>query len=363
MKLRYSGIQIRHTNPGKEFIRMADPLTKLLQEKDFILGDGAMGTNLFDLGLANGEPGEMWNLDRPELIAEVYQGFVDAGSEIILTNTFGANKFRFMLHSDPAQVEEVNIAAARIAREVVDGCDRNIIVAGSMGPTGEMLEPYGERPAIEVEDAFYEQAMALKQGGVDIIWIETMFFEDEIDAAAKAVERAGMAYVQTMTFDTNGCTMMGLKPQNAPQLKRERKWNSIAFGANCGVGPSQLVDTILGISENSEPGDVIVAKANCGIPQMGTDMKIAYDGTPEIMADYACMARDAGARIIGGCCGTRPVHIAAMRQALDTREPNGKPSHEHIQEILGDVTKTSKEQSKPGRKRTGARHRAKPTTS
>ncbi len=342
---------------------MADPLTELLQEKEFILGDGAMGTNLFDLGLANGEPGELWNLNKPPLIAQIYQGFVDAGSEIILTNTFGANKFRFMLHSDPAQVQDVNIAAARIAREVADASDRNIIVAGSMGPTGEMLEPYGERPAIEVEEAFYEQAMALKQGGVDIIWIETMFFEDEIDAAAKAVERAGLAYVQTMTFDTNGCTMMGLKPQNAPQLKRERKWNSIAFGANCGVGPSQLVDTILGISENSDPGDVIVAKANCGIPQMGTDMKIAYDGTPEIMADYACMARDAGARIIGGCCGTKPEHIAAMRQALDTRPRGERPGHEQIAKILGGVTKTSNAEVAQTRKRTGARHRGKPAQS
>jgi len=334
---------------------MPDPLTKLLQEKDFILGDGAMGTNLFDLGLANGEPGELWNLDKPHLIAQVYQGFVDAGSEIILTNTFGANKFRFMLHSDPAQVKDTNIAAARIAREVADACERPIIVAGSMGPTGEMLEPYGERPKHEVEEAFYEQALALKQGGVDIAWIETMFFADEIDAAAKAVARAGLSYVQTMTFDTNGCTMMGLKPQNAPQLKRDRRWNSIAFGANCGVGPAQLIDTIIGISENSNPEDVIVAKGNCGIPQMGRDMKIAYDGTPEIMADYACMARDAGARIIGGCCGTKPVHIAAMREALDTRARRPKPCHSQIDEILGRVTKTSREPSKPRRKRTRSR--------
>jgi len=339
---------------------MPDPLTKLLQEKDFILGDGAMGTNLFDLGLANGEPGELWNLNEPHKIAQIYQGFVDAGSEIILTNTFGANKYRFMLHSDPAFVQDVNITAARIARDVVKGCGRPVIIAGSMGPTGEMPEPYGDRSKADIEEAFYEQAMALKQGGVDIIWIETMFFEDEIDAAAKAVERAGLAYVQTMTFDTNGCTMMGLKPQNAPQLKRDRGWNSIAFGANCGVGPSQLVDTIIGISENSNDGDVIVAKANCGIPQMGADMKIAYDGTPEIMADYACMARDAGARIIGGCCGTKPVHIKAMREALDTRPRGDKPDHEQIQEVLGNVTKTSKEQATQGRKRTGARHRAKP---
>ncbi len=332
-------------------------MTRLLREKDFILGDGAMGTNLFDLGLANGEPGELWNLNKPHMVAQIYQGFVDAGSEIILTNTFGANKYRFMLHSDPAQVQDVNITAARLARSVADACDRPVIVAGSMGPTGEMPEPYGERPVADIEEAFYQQAMALKQGGVDIIWIETMFFEDEIDAAAKAVERAGLAYVQTMTFDTNGCTMMGLKPQNAPQLKRDRKWNSIAFGANCGVGPSQLVDTIMGISENSSDGDVIVAKANCGIPKMGTDMKISYDGTPEIMADYACMARDAGARIIGGCCGTKPVHIAAMRHALDTRERQPRASHEQIAEILGSVTKTSKENVGTGRKATGARRR------
>lgn len=319
----------------------ANRLSELLKEKPTLLADGGMGTGLFELGLANGAPGELWNLEHPEKVEQVHRGFVDAGSDIILTNTFGANRYRFQLHGSADKVREINIAAARIARKVADAAGRPVIVGGSMGPSGEMLEPIGERKASDVEEAFVEQAAALKEGGVDVAWIETMFFEAELGAAVRAAERAGLPYVLTMTFDTGGRTMMGLKPEAAVKLPKTHGWHPIGFGANCGVGPAQLIDSVLALVKGSTPGDVVIAKANCGIPQVGDDMKVHYSGTPEIMADYAALARDAGARIVGGCCGTAPEHVAAMRRALDTRPKGAAPSYAEIEKKLGPVKITT----------------------
>jgi 5-methyltetrahydrofolate--homocysteine methyltransferase len=315
-------------------------LSQLLAERGVLMADGGMGTSLFELGLANGASGEMWNLTHPDRVGQVHSGFVKAGSDIILTNSFGANRFRFKLHRIEDKVRDLNIAAGRVARKVADNAGRPVIVGGSMGPSGEMLEPYGERKPEEVEDAFVEQAAALKEGGVDVAWIETMFFDQELAAAVRAVERVGLPYVLTMTFDTAGRTMMGLKPEAAIKLPKQNGWRPIAFGANCGVGPSQLIDSVIAMAKGGLPGDVIVAKANCGVPKVGKDMKVQYDGTPEIMADYIVFARDAGARIIGGCCGTTPVHLAAMRQALDSRPKGAPPTYEMIEKRLGPVKVT-----------------------
>ncbi|MSO93553.1 MAG: betaine--homocysteine S-methyltransferase [Rhodospirillales bacterium] len=316
-------------------------LSELLARKGTLLADGGMGTGLFEIGLSSGAPGELWNLDHPDRVEQVHQGFVGAGSDIILTNTFGANRYRFQLHGSVDMVREINIAAARLARKVADAAGRTVIVAGSMGPSGEMLEPIGERKASDVEEAFVEQAAALKEGGVDVAWIETMFFEEELGAAVRAAERAGLAYVLTMTFDTGGRTMMGLKPEAAIKLPKRHGWHPVGFGANCGVGPAQLIDSVLALVKGSTPGDVIVAKANCGIPQVGDDMKVHYSGTPEIMADYAILARAAGAGIVGGCCGTAPEHLAAMRHALDTRPKGPPPTYAEIEKLLGPVKITT----------------------
>lgn len=318
-------------------ITSSNRLSELLERKGVLLADGGMGTGLFEVGLANGAPGELWNLNHPEKVEAIHKGFVDAGSDIILTNTFGANRYRFQLHGSADMVHEINVAAARIARKVVDAAGRTVIVAGSMGPSGEMLVPIGERRPEEVEEAFYEQAVALKEGGADVAWIETMFFEDELRAAARGAERAGLAYVTTMTFDTGGRTMMGLKPEAAIRLPARLGIHPVAFGANCGVGPAQLLDSILALAKGATGGEVIVAKANCGIPQVGDDMKVHYSGTPEIMAAYAALARDAGARIIGGCCGTMPEHLRAMRTALDERTKGAVPDYAKIEKYLGPV--------------------------
>jgi 5-methyltetrahydrofolate--homocysteine methyltransferase len=335
---------------------MADKLTLLLQEQDVVLADGAMGTSLFSLGLANGAAGELWNLEQPERVARVHRGFVEAGSNIILTNSFGGNMCRLAFHDATERVHEINFAAARIAREVSDQSGRTIIVAGSMGPTGEVLEPHGTFSQAEAGTAFEEQATALKDGGVDVAWIETMFSKEELTAAVEAVEKVGLPYVLTMTFDSSGRTMMGIKPSDALALSKHKGWQPVAFGANCGIGPAQLLDSIMGLTSVAEAADVIVAKGNCGTPTMGPDMVPQYSGTPEIMADYACLARDAGARIIGGCCGTTPDHIRAMRQALGERPRAAKPTYDKIEEKLGPVritvgTETTKHPRRERRRR------------
>ena len=320
---------------------MSDPLTKLLQERDVLLVDGAMGTNLFALGLANGAPGELWNVERPGDVRSIYAGFVGAGSDIILTNTFGANRFRFALHKLGGRVRELNMAAAALARDVADKSGRRVVVAGSMGPTGDVLVPLGPRTQSEAEEAFHEQAEALRDGGADVAWIETMFAENELEAAVRGAQRAGLPFVATMTFDTGGRTMMGIRPSEAMRLSRTLPGRPLAFGANCGVGPAQLLDSVLGLAEGAQPGDVIVAKSNCGLPVMGDDMRVRYDGTPEVMAAYARLSRNAGARIIGGCCGTTPAHVRAMAEALASSPKGAAPGEKEIEAALGPIRKVT----------------------
>ena len=337
---------------------MGDMLTNLLAERDVVLVDGAMGTSLFALGLANGAAGELWNIDHPNRVASVHKGFINAGSDIVLTNSFGGNRCRLNFHDSGDRVAEINMAAAKIARRAASEVDRSIVVAGSMGPTGEVLQPLGSFSQDEAKAAFLEQARALKEGGVDVAWIETMFSEEELSAAVDAVESAGLPYVLTMTFDSAGRTMMGIKPGDAISLAKNKGWKPSAMGANCGVGPAQLLDSILGMAGVAEDSDIIVAKGNCGTPKMGADMLPHYDGTPEIMADYACLARDAGARIIGGCCGTTPVHIESMKQALLERPRGATPDHDEIERRLGAVRNTANDTASGTARRERRRRRA-----
>ena len=320
---------------------MGNLLSRLLEQKDVVIADGAMGTNLFLLGLGKGDNGAAWNVERPEEVKRIHQSFVDAGSDILLTNTFGANRIRLCLHHLEQRAREFNLAGARIAREVADHAPRPIVVAGDIGPIGDVLEPLGSRSVQEAEDAFYEQAQALKEGGVDIAWIETMFADNELDAAVRAVHRVGLEYVATMTFDSGGRTMMGVRPEDAMRRSREFAWKPIAFGANCGVGPSQLVDSVIGLVKGAEGQAIVVAKSNCGIPVLDDDMRVRYDGTPEVLATYARMVRDAGARIIGGCCGTTPAHIRSIVAALASRPKGPPPSYDEIERRLGPLKMTT----------------------
>lgn len=314
-----------------------DLLSRLLQERPWLLADGATGTSLFAAGLAVGEAPDLWNLQQPDKIRAHYQSFVEAGSDIILTNSFGATANRLKLHQAEGQVHEINRAAAALLKEVVAKAGRPIVVAGSMGPTGDLFEPMGPLTHEAAVAAFAAQAAGLAEGGADVLWIETMSSVEEVRAAAEGAATTGLPFVTTLSFDTNGRTMMGITPNQVAKLARELPVTPLAYGGNCGVGASELVASLLGLSAASQPGDVIVAKSNCGVPQY-VEGQIVYSGTVELMADYARLARDAGARIIGGCCGTTPAHLRAMKAALEGYEPQGKPTTEQIVTRLGPLS-------------------------
>ena len=308
-------------------------LADLLARKGVLLADGATGTNLFDMGLMSGDPPEMWNYDHPERIRALHQSFVDAGADIILTNSFGGNRRRLALHKLEGRVREINAAAARIAREVADAAGRPVVVAGSVGPTGDLFVPLGPLTEEEAIDVFAEQIEGLRDGGADVAWIETMSAPEEMRAAAKAAARVGMPYTITASFDTAGRTMMGIAPASMPEVTGDLEPKPVAVGANCGVGASDLLVSILAITA-AVPDAVVIAKANAGIPQFRGE-HIHYSGTPELMADYARLAMDAGARIIGGCCGTQPAHLAAMRKAIDAHARSERPDMAKVVSEIG----------------------------
>lgn len=312
---------------------VSDPLSQLLADKGVLLADGATGTNLFAMGLEAGEAPELWNDDQPEKIVKLHQDFVDAGSDIILTNSFGGTRHRLKLHHAQDRVFELNKKAAEIARKVADTCDRQIIVAGSVGPTGELLVPLGALTYDDAVAAFAEQIKGLKAGGADIAWIETMSAPDEIRAAAQAAADCDMPYLYTGSFDTAGKTMMGLHPKDIRGVASDIAQPPVAVGANCGVGASDILASLLDISA-ADPSGPIVVKGNCGIPEF-RGSEIFYSGTPPLMAEYTRLAIDAGATIIGGCCGTSCDHLRAMRQAIDTHQKATRPSVEEIVEKIG----------------------------
>ena len=338
-----------HTDPH------TDPLTRLISEKGVLLADGATGTTLFAMGLEAGEAPELWNTDQPEKIVKMHRDFVDAGADIILTNSFGGTRHRLKLHHAQNRVIELNRQAAEIARSVADACDRTVIVAGSVGPTGELLIPLGALSFDDAVEAFAEQIEGLKDGGADLVWIETMSAPDEIRAAAEAAARCGMPYVYTGSFDTAGKTMMGLHPRDIHAVADDIAEKPLAVGANCGVGASDILSSLLDMTGTDATGPVIV-KGNCGIPEF-RGSEIHYSGTPPLMADYARLAIDAGATIIGGCCGTTCDHLKAMRTAIDSHTKADRPTIEDIVSRIGPMRNSPAQDTaqKPGRARRSRR--------
>ncbi len=314
--------------------------TDALASRPWLLADGATGTNYFQMGLVSGDAPEMWNFEHPERVRSLHRRFIEAGADIILTNTFGGNRHRLKLHNAQDRVRELNLAAVKNARAEAEAAGRPVYVGGSIGPTGEIFQPVGAMSHEDGVAAFEEQAMALKEGGVDVLWIETMSSEEELRAAVEGASKAGLPIVTTMSFDTNGRTMMGITPKAFGALTASLATQPVAIGANCGVGASELVATVLGITA-ARPDAAVVAKGNCGIPQYH-DGHIHYTGTPELMADYARIALDAGAKIIGGCCGTSPEHLAAMRKSLEGYSKGPRPSIDLIEQRLGPVSELAK---------------------
>ncbi len=336
---------------------MSDVLARLLSSRDWLLADGATGTNLFNMGLEAGEPPEMWNADHPDRIRALYAGAVDAGSDLFLTNSFGGNASRLRLHGAEGRVRELNRIAAEIGRDVADKAGRPVVVAGSVGPTGDIFVPMGTLTHSAAVEMFHEQAEGLKEGGADVLWVETMSAPEEYKAAAEAAALAGMPWCGTMSFDTAGRTMMGVTSAQMADMVEKLPNSPLAFGANCGVGASDLLRTVLGFAAQGTERPLI-AKGNAGIPKYH-DGHIHYDGTPALMAEYAVLARDAGVRIIGGCCGTAPDHLRAMRAALEERAPGPRPTLEAIAGALGAFSSasdgTGDDANAPRRERRGRR--------
>ncbi len=316
---------------------MRTSLSDLLANKPVLLTDGATGTNYFKAGLLSGDPPEFWNTDRPEEVMRLHQRFVDAGADIILTNTFGCNPHRLKLHNAQSRTYELAKRAAELARGVADSASRPVAVAGSIGPTGELFEPMGALTHDSAVASFVDEIRGLRDGGADVVWIETMSSVEEFNAAAEAAIAEGLPYVITCSFDTAGRTMMGLLPRALSDSIRGQSTPPLAIGANCGVGASDILVSLLEMDGARYP---LVVKGNCGIPQFqGTEA--VYSGTPELMAHYATLAVDAGARIVGGCCGTTPAHIAAMRTAIDSHLRGNRPTFDTIVAQIGPLTNSA----------------------
>jgi len=323
---------------------MSDRLQTLLAARPWLLADGATGTNFFAAGLETGDSPELWNLEQPEKVQNLARAFVAAGSDIVLTNSFGGSRNRLRLHKAEDRVGEINGRAARLAREVADAAGRTVVVAGSMGPTGDLFEPLGPLTLEAGTAAFAEQAKALAEGGADVLWIETISSVEELTAAVTGAATAGLPIVCTFSFDTNGRTMMGVTPAQLAKLAHELDPRPLAYGGNCGIGPAELLAALLNLREAANPDDVLVAKSNCGVPEYVAG-EIRYQGTPELMADYARAARDIGVRIIGGCCGTTPDHVRTMKAALDGYQPGPQPTLEDIVARFGKVSSGAEAQS------------------
>ncbi len=288
---------------------MISKLAQLLATSETVVLDGAMGTMLFAAGLVSGASPESWNESHPDRIRDIHRQYIQAGSQIILTNSFGGTRFRLKLHNLQGRVHELNRAAARIARLEANNAPHLVLVAGSMGPTGELLVPLGSMEFRSAREAFAEQARGLVAGGVDLLWIETMSDLEEVRAAVEGIRSVtDLPVCATMSFDTNGRTMMGATPEEA--VRTMSGWGLDAIGANCGNGTDELEGVIFTMHREA-PEVTLIAKANAGLPQW-RDNVLYYDATPASMAEYAQRVRALGASLIGGCCGNGPEHIRAI---------------------------------------------------
>jgi len=278
-----------------------------------IVVDGGMGTLLQDNGLLDGGAGELWNVDRPDAIRSAHQAYAEAGARILTTNTFGGTRPRLDMHGLGERVHELNAAAARIARSVAD--EHGALVAGDLGPTGELMAPLGTMDAAEAQAIFEEQLTGLRDGGIDVVLIETMSDLAEAQAAVAAARAVvpELPIIATMSFDTNLRTMMGVRPAEAVTALAAAGVDAV--GANCGRGPEEMEAIAAQMAAARPDGVLLVAQSNAGLPQVVGD-HFEYDASPADIARHAEVLRDLGIDLVGGCCGSTPAHIAAVTQAL-----------------------------------------------
>ena len=279
-----------------------------------LLGDGALGTMLQDLGNDEGGAPELWNVERIDVVEGVLEGYAAAGSRLITTNTFGGTRARLQMHGLEDRVEELNQAAAELARRVADRHPVTFVL-GDIGPSGELMEPMGDLTIDSAAELFGEQIRGLVAGGVDGILIETMSDLSEVEAAVTAArkEAPGLPVFATLSFDTNLRTMMGVSPAMAVQALAEMGVD--VLGANCGRGLDEMRIIAAQLAEAGAGRVRLMVQSNAGLPKLQGDTFV-FDGTPEEMAGYAVEMRDLGFTVIGACCGSTPAHIAAMREAL-----------------------------------------------
>lgn len=290
---------------------METDLKKRLDEKVLVC-DGAMGTYLNKKGISYDRCLDELCISRPDLVEEVHRDYINAGAEIIETNTFGGNRFRLASHGMEHLVREINFRGARIAREAREISGIDILVAGSIGPLGKPIEPLGKISIEAAKEALIEQAEALLEGGVDLFMIETISSIDEIVAAVSAVRSVtDLPVVAQMTFTTEGTTYFGTTP--AEMAARLLPLNVDVIGTNCSVGPQKMLETVEQLSELGVP--YISAQPNAGLPRYFGG-RFVYLSSPDYFGEFAKAFVKSGARIVGGCCGTTPEHIAALAGAV-----------------------------------------------
>ncbi len=283
--------------------------------KRTLLLDGAMGTMLQVYGLKSGECSEEWNISHPEVVQKIHQEYIRAGADVILTNTFGANRIKLRSFGEETNIQKINEIAVTIAKGTIDkerSLEKRIFIAGSVGPTGKILEPYGDLKVSEVYKNYKEQTVILEKAGVDLIILETFFDLEEIKTALKAVkENSDLMVIASMTFDKNLKTIYGVDPERAVIVLESEGADGV--GANCGIGPEILYEVLKIMKKMSKTH--LMVEPNAGMPELVKD-KVVYPASPKIMADYTEKFIKLGVNLIGGCCGTTPLHIKTMSDII-----------------------------------------------
>jgi len=286
-----------------------------LNAGEILVADGATGSNLQKMGLKPGRPPEDLIIDSPDLVYQLEKGFVDAGSDIILTCTFGGTRMRMKDSKYQDRTPEVNMRAVEIARKAAASRNDGVLVAGSMGPVGALIKPYGPLEAEDVKATFAEQARALVEGGVDLLLIETMFSFEETTAAFEGAKSVtDLPIVVSFSYDRGTRSMMGVKPKDV--IKRYCEMGATLVGANCGTTLENM-EAVVKEYAATVPNFPLWIKPNAGVPHMDIETEQGvYDMGPEDMASYAKKYVELGAKVVGGCCGNTPEHIAAIAKAI-----------------------------------------------